>query len=53
MNQNAQMKLGQTEMENELKKAIQDSKKLGFVEGTAEQKEYYRLANDQQSLVQI
>jgi high-affinity Fe2+/Pb2+ permease len=52
MNQTVQMKLGQKEMENELKKAVEESKKLGFAAGTAEQKEYYRLANEQQSLVQ-
>ena len=40
------MKLGQKEMEMELKKAVEESKKIGFSEGTAEQKEYYRLANE-------
>ena len=47
------MKLGQKEMEMELKKAVNDSKKLGYEEGTAQQKEYFRLANEQQSLTQL
>jgi hypothetical protein len=46
------MKLAQIEMGKELKKAVEDSKKIGFAEGTLEQKEFFRLANEQQSLVQ-
>lgn len=39
-------------MEKELKTAVDQSKQLGFDEGQAAQKEFYRLANEQQSLVQ-
>lgn len=34
-------------MEEDLKAAIADAKKIGFEEGKAQQKEYYRLANEQ------
>jgi hypothetical protein len=52
MNQTVQMKMGQKEMEKELKIAVEDSKKIGYAEGAAQQKEFYRLANEQESLVQ-
>jgi len=51
-NQTSSMKLGQQKMEQDLKAAVEEGKKLGFEEGKAQQKEYYRLANEQQSLVQ-
>ena len=51
-NQTTNMKLGQQKMEQDLKAAIEEAKKVGFQEGKAQEKEYYRLANEQQSLVQ-
>lgn len=39
--------MGQLEMEKELKKAVEVSKNLGFAAGAAQQKEYFRLANEQ------
>ena len=45
-NQTENMKLGQQKMEKDLKVAVEDAKKVGFEEGKAQQKEYYRLANE-------
>jgi len=51
-NQTQNSQLGQNTMEKDLKEAVDMAKHIGFDEGQAQQKEYYRLANEQQSLVQ-
>lgn len=47
-----QMKEGQAIMEKQLKAAVEDAKKIGYAEGSDEQREFYKLANEEQSLAQ-
>jgi len=37
-------------MEKQLKAAVEDAKKIGYAEGSDEQREFYKLANEEQSL---